>query len=340
MSGSGLSVALAALCFGACAAPSAPTAPQTTPGSDANPAQPGKPADPARVSYRQNLERAQDDAGRAGWLLQDVIEIPGHNAALVRYRSANARRASRIDAVGAGAYHVLSNQSGMIDVMRAPGGALTWDLRGDGSTSVVIDLTPCGASCGVAKPLVLELRQDQFVVPASAPECPTCLHDADHDGVPEFEHSLVKLVVAPCSRVSCGPSAELRVEVRGLESWDGAKYAQDLASFQPLYFELLKQTRSEEEGVRRAGGKAKICPLGALEVAAELVVYSRLIGESRRDALAQADEVMRGYDTGPCAKEYDLLAPPKAWGELRQELEAVEVPTLGRSVPRPTSARH
>ena len=176
----------------------------------------------------------------------------------------------------------------------------------------------------------MELTAQGFVAPPAAPECPTCLHDEDKDGVPEFELRLAALSVAPCSRVSCGPAAALTAEVRGLESWNGKTFARDLPALEPLYFERLKRAKREAEKVRRASSKSKVCPLNALQVAAQLFVYSRLTGNSEQGALADADDVMQGYDTALCSKEYDLLAPPRSWKELREELRNVQLPTLRR----------
>jgi hypothetical protein len=289
--------------------------------------------DPAKAAFRENLARARDDAEKAGWVVREVVEIPGRHAALVLYDPTAARapatKLARVEAVGAGTT-LLSAESGMIDVMKAPDGGLTWHLRGDGASFVVLHLTPCGAHCGVAKPLVLALTEQGFAVPATAPECPTCMQDEDHDGVPEFELRLVALTIAPCSRASCGPEAALVAEVRGLERWDGQSFSREAASLAPLYLERAKRSRRAAEQARRASNKAKLCPLHALQVAAELYVYSRLIGESEQDALRSSDEVMQRYDTGPCTKEYDLLAPPKSWKTLREELRAMPLPKLQR----------
>ena len=152
---------------------------------------PLRPHDPAAGSFRENLARAQSEAESAGWVVQEVIEIPKRHAALVLYQPkperAPATKLTRVDAVGAGGFRVMSAESGLIDVMKAPGGDLLWNLRGDGSNDVVLHLTPCGANCGVAKPLVLELTEQGFRAPPAAPECPTCKRDENRDGVPEFE---------------------------------------------------------------------------------------------------------------------------------------------------------
>jgi len=296
------------------------------------PRTPTAPPDPALASFRDNLEHAKLDAERAGWVVKQVLEIPEHHAALVVYDPAPERapayKVARVDAVGAGAYQVISSESGMVDVMKTRAGAPIWDLRGDGSKSVVIHLTPCGASCGVAKPLVLELEGDAFKKPTSVPECPTCIRDDDKDGVPELELRLAALSVAPCSRASCGPAGALVVEVRGVERWSGGRYARDLALLVPLYRERLGATERDADAVRRTAEKARICPLNALSVAARRFVYGRMTGESRGDALKAADRVMHGWDTKPCSKEYDLLAPPKRWEELRKELEGLSLPLL------------
>lgn len=315
--------------FGACA-------PRATDGEPVSVPPPPRtsaaPQDPALASFRDNLEHAKTDAERAGWVVKEVVPIPDHHAALVLYdptpEKAPAFKLARVDAVGAGAYQVVSSESGMVDVMKTREGSPLWDLRGDGSKSVVIHLTPCGANCGVAKPLVLELDGHAFKKPVQAPECPTCLRDEDKDGVPELEVRLASLTIAPCSRTSCGPSSALLVEVRGVERWNGSRYAKDLALLVPLYAERLKAAKQDAEAVKKTNNKSKICPLNALSVAVRLYAYGRLTGESRGDALARAGEVMRGWDTKPCSTEYDLLAPPKRWNELEKELEAVELPRL------------
>ncbi len=310
--------------------PTAGTAPVTV--AAAPPPTPSRPPDPLLISFRQNLEHAKVEAERAGWVVKEVVPIPEHHAAIVIYgptpEKAPASRVARVDAIGAGPYQVVSSQSGMVDVMKKRDGSLLWDLRGDGSKSVVIHLTPCGANCGVAKPLVIDLVEHGFKLASTAPECPTCLRDEDADGVPEFEVRLGALSIAPCSRVSCGPSSALLVEVRGLERWDGARYARDLALLTPLYAERLRRTQLDADVVRKSSSKSRVCPLNALSVATRLYVYSRLGGESRADALDRADRLMRGWDTLPCSTEFDLLAPPKRWRELQKELEALPVPTL------------
>lgn len=294
---------------------------------------PASTAPPASGSLAANLARNQQEAEASGWRKREVVEL-GPDAAIAIYKKARqpprAPRVARADAVTAGEYAPQSFVNGMIDVVRAPGGSWFWDLRGDKSTSIVLNLTPCAAHCGVAAPRVVELIAGRFVVPSTQPECPTCIGDRNHDGVPEFEAALLTLDVAPCSRVSCGPSLFLRAEVRGYEAWDGSRYARELAEFESLYFERLKKTKVDVARAKRSQKKAKICPLSALQTAAELFVYSRYIGESKGDALEQADEVMKGYSLENCRQEYELLAAPKSWSELRSELSQAVLPELAR----------
>jgi hypothetical protein len=293
--------------------------------------------DPIQRALDDNIVADQERAEKAGWLVKKVIEVPDAHVALVLYRpspeKAPAYKVARLDAVGATPEAPISVESGMIDIAKTRDGKLTWDLRGDGARSIVVNLTPCGPSCGVAKPFVLELSGDRFVQPPSAPSCPTCLQDENKDGIPEFELRLLDLKVAPCSRASCGPSVALLVEVRGLEAWDGQGYARDLAEFEPFYFERLKRARQDAEVVKRATTKGKICPLNALQVATRVYVYSRLTGEGRGDALTAADEIMKGYTLDPCRKEYDLLDAPRPWADLRGELDGLSLPTLTRQRP-------
>jgi hypothetical protein len=204
-------LALAAL--GACAVRASPAesaSPVAVAPPPRVPSEPRPPPDPELASFRNNLEQAKAVAERAGWLVKEVVEIPDQRAALLIYGPKPARapsyRVARVDAVGAGPYRVISSESGMVDVMRTRAGSLLWDLHGDGSKFVVVHLTPCGANCGVARPLVLELAGDSFKAAAAVPECPTCERDEDADGVPEWEVRLASLSIAPCSRVSCGPS--------------------------------------------------------------------------------------------------------------------------------------
>lgn len=331
-------VPLALLLGGCAAAPTHSNVASTGPVPIAAPPAAGKPrgapADPAKRSFRENLARANDEADKNGWVPKETIELAGHNAAIVLYdpkpERAPAFKLTRVQAVGTGAYEVVSAESGIIEAVKTRKGVLLWDLRGDGSTSVVLHLTPCGAYCGVAKPLVLELTEDRFKAQPIAPACPTCMKDSNADGIPEFEVRLAELRIAPCSRVSCGPSSALLVEVRGLEVWDGEKYARDLRELQPLYAERLELAKKDAARVRKAGGKSKICPLDPLQVAARLYAFSRMGGESAEDALKGASEVMKGYGFEPCKREFDLLAEPKRWPELESELRGWELPRLER----------
>lgn len=288
---------------------------------------------PASGSLAANILRNQEEAEAAGWRKKEVVEL-GPDAAIAIYKKAqqpkNAPRSARADAITAGEYAPQSFVNGIIDVARAPGGSFFWDLRGDKGTSVVLNLTPCAAHCGVPAPKVVELIGGKFVTPSAQPECATCMGDRNRDGLPEFEVALLRLDVAPCSRVSCGPSLFLRVEVRGYEAWDGTKYAQELPEFEQLYFEKLKKTKADVVRAKRSRKKAKICPLSVVQTAAELFVYSRYIGESRGDALDQADELMKGYSLEPCRREYELLGPPKTWPDLLSELSSAKLPELAR----------
>jgi hypothetical protein len=289
---------------------------------------------PALRRRLENLARANEEAEQQGWLPRQTTLVPGHNSAIVLYgpkpERAPAYKVARVQAVGSGAYQVVSAESGLIDLMKTKQGSLLWDLRGDHSSSVVLHLTPCGAHCGIAKPLVLELHDDHWRVQPVAPTCPTCIHDRNRDGTPEFDVRLAELAVAPCSRVSCGTSGALLVEVRGFEVWDGKGYARDLAELVPAYRDLLEEARRAARRAERHGAKRQMCPLNPLQVAARLYVYARFGGESRDDALKQADRVMKGYDFAACKTEYDLLGEPKGWSELREEMAAWQLPRLER----------
>jgi hypothetical protein len=328
-----LALFVLALAVAACGGSRPASDPSNVVVAPARPAPPPPPKVPsAERSFRDNLRRATADATADGWIVKETRELPGHNAAILLLEptaeKAPAYKLERFVAVGTGPFVVHTGESGMIDVMKTKKDQLTWDLRGDGSTYVVLHLTPCGASCGIAAPKVLELVNDRFVEPSSVPSCPTCIQDGDRDGIPEFAYRIFALSIAPCARVSCGPSLALELEVRGLESWEGGRFVRNLRDFTPLYFERLKRVQRAARRARKVGDKAKRCPLGALQVAAELYVYGQLIGEKPDRAMKNADDVMRGYDTAPCSGEYDLLEAPRPWSELRAELLKQKLPVL------------
>ncbi|MBX3125961.1 MAG: hypothetical protein KF718_04565 [Polyangiaceae bacterium] len=332
-----VSVALGVLALGCGSAPGSepPQVPVPVAESRLEPTTPKTP----EQHFRANLRDAEARARQQGFSVTEVLHLDGHHAAILLYEpaqdSAPATRLTRFEAVSTAPGAVVSGESGMVELQKTRGGGQLWDLRGDGARFVVLGLTPCGASCGQAEPFVLELLSDRFVRAEHSPTCPTCIQDFDRDRIPEFSFRLLALKVAPCSRVSCGPSYGLEVEVRGIESWEGGRYARDLRDFVPIYFDRLRRAKRDGERVMRAKHKGGRCPLTALRTAAELYVYGRLIGESETDALASADAVMQGYDVKPCSTEFDLLAPPKPWPVLRSELVAAELPLLKLERRRP-----
>ncbi len=302
--------------------------------SSSESSEPPAPEDPAlarKLAFQNNLQRALAAARDAGWVENRRITIPGHDAVLVIYEptpdKAQAMIQQRVDAIGAAPDNVITRDAGMIDVSRTKDGKVLWDLRGKGADSVLVELTPCGAHCGVPTTLALELHDDRFSVADSAPACPTCIHDLDGDGIPEFDFPLIQLSIGPCSYASCGNSYALEVDVQGYESWDGKRFAKNLELFKTLYERALQNAEQEAKQLG-AAPKAGVCPTDALRVAGELYAYGRLTGEPLGTALAAADAVMKGYSTKPCTKQHDLLAAPKSWRVLRGELSKTSLPTL------------
>lgn len=296
-------------------------------------APPPPPPPSAARQLNENVRRAIVAAREEGWQHERTVDVPGRAAKIVLYQptpeSAPATKAMRADAVGAsGAPYTAF--SGIIDVMKTrKEKSVLWDLTGEGPRFVVLHLTRCEPHCGTGQPLVLELDEHEaFRRARKAPECPTCMQDADRDGIPEFTYRMLELRIAPCSRVSCGPETALLVEVRGLESWDGETFARNLTVFRPLYEARSRAAQAEMKRVRRASRKKTVCPLDAIRVAAELFVYGRLTGMSEVEAFKASDRLMAGYSTDPCRTEYDLLATPKTWIELRSELVSAKLPTL------------
>jgi hypothetical protein len=300
------------------------------PPDPAPPPPPPAPAPPSALD--QAARRAIEAADRDGWIPKQTVQIQERNAVVVLYEpkpeSAPATKAMRADAIGVtGAPYTI--QSGIIDVVKSPNQSVLWNLTGDGPRFVILNLVRCEPHCGAPAPVVLELSpRDEFSRAKSAPQCPTCIQDADRDGVPEFTFRMVELEIAPCSRVSCGPEVALRVQVRGFESWDGARFARNLRSFVPLYDRRLQAARAEVKRVRKASKKKTTCPLDAVRVAAELFAYGRLTGVTELAAFKEADTLMAGYSTAPCSREFDLLARPRSWVELRSELVSEKLPVL------------
>ncbi len=297
-------------------------------------AAPAAPSDPALVSkldFQNNLQRALAAARDAGWVENRRVVIPGHNATLVVYEptpdKAGAGIKQRVDAIGAAPGNIISRESGMIDVSKTRDDKLLWNLRGKGAHSVLVELTPCGAHCSTPETLVLDLHHDRFSVVASAPACPTCIHDLDGDGIPEFDFPMLQLSIAPCSYASCGNAYALEVDVPGYQSWDGKRFAKNLSLFKPLYAKALVKAQADAKKLASAS-KAGVCPTDALRVAGELYAYGRLTGQPVGTALAAADAVMKGYSMQPCTKQHDLLAAPKSWRVLRSELMKSKLPAL------------
>ena len=284
-------------------------------------------------ALEENVRRAIREASADGWQHKKTVDVPGRSAKVVLYdplpEKAPATKAMRADAVGiTGSPYTV--RSGIIDVVEHPRTkSLLWDLTGDGPRFVVLHLIRCEPHCGTASPLVLELSsRDEFRRLPDAPDCPTCIQDADRDGVPEFTFRMLDLTIAPCSRASCGPETALLVQVRGLQAWDGERFSKNLGTFIPLYDSKLRAARADVKRVRRASRKKSVCPLDALRVAAEIFAYGRLTGVSEIEAFKEADKVMGGYSTDPCRSEYDLLARPRTWIELRSELVSEKLPKL------------
>jgi hypothetical protein len=293
---------------------------------------PPPPAPAVNGALRDKVASAIARAKREGWIHKQTTEVPGRAAAIALYDpapdSAPAFKAMRADAIGvSGSPYTL--RSGVVDVVKTRKQSVLWDLTGEGARFVVLHLTRCEPQCGAPEPVVLELdAEDGFSRKREAPQCPTCIDDADRDGVPEFDYRMIDLQIAPCSRASCGPETALLVQVRGVEAWDGERFVTNLRSFVPHYRARLAAARAEVKRVRRAAKKQNTCPLSALRVAAELFVYSRLTGVAEIDAFKESDRLMAGYSTDPCRVEYDLLAPPRSWVELRSELVSEKLPVL------------
>jgi hypothetical protein len=301
-------------------------------------------ADPA-AELESNLERARREAAAQGWQHQETLRLDGKHAALVRYDAQPGTPAfgdavagkQRVEAIAAGGFAPVAEEETMAEVARTPKGEIAWDLRGDGGTQVVITLTACGANCSPAGDVVLELGPGGWARAAGAPACPTCVHDDDSDGVPEFDRPLITLSLGGCPRVACGASYSLDVAAPGPEAWDGQAFSATRASFRRIYEQRLADAKKRGAEARRAlldarkAGRAPddgLCPLGALEAAAKVYAYSRVLGTPKARALGGADAIMRGLSTEPCAEERMLFEPPPSWKDLRARLASAVLPVL------------
>jgi len=291
---------------------------------------------PSSKALDQRIAAVIAKARAAGWRVTATIRVPGAQAALITYKGRRAGDpppsvfvgSQRLDAMAL-AGDVVTAMATEVEVHRAPGGKLLWDLRGDGGAQVVLGLTECGANCSDPSFQVLELAGGRWARAKKKPECPTCIHDHDRDQVPEFDATLLVLPIADCTR-ACGNSYMLEVSVNGLESWDGAKYSRELARLVPLYRAKLRAARAAASKARAARAKKGICPLKALEAAAAVAVYRRLLGAPWTAALAEADAVMKGHTTAPCRKRYGVTSAPKPWSELRTLIAQARLPRLPR----------
>ncbi len=308
------------------------SAPTTPPSAATLPAPAAPPSAATPVTIDVRLAQARAAAQTAGWTHHDTTRVPGRSLGFVHYTNPTSPLNERLDVVGeTGATHTL--EASTFEIQKTKAGSMLWDLRGDGARFAVVEATECGANCTFPTQHVFEARGGAWVRPASVPRSPTMGRDDDHDGIPEFPVHLASLVVASCPRVACGPAYALSVDVEGLESWDGARFATDLRPLAPLYAPKLVAAQLESVAARAQPDKGNVCPLDALRAAAKVFVYSRLFGADATQALAEADKTMAGYSTATCERVGDqagYLSDVKPWSALRAELWRVTVPRLTR----------
>ncbi len=273
-----------------------------------------------------SVERARATAEADGFKHVETTFLAGRTAAMIRYSGPSIPRMARIDFVSPTGAPITIEDS-IIGLPPASGGGKLWDLHGDGARFVLVDLTSCGANCSPERHRVLELRDGVWAVPAAQLERPAEGRDVDGDRIPDFPATLAHLIIAGCPRVTCGATYHIGATVEGLESWDGQRYTRELRSFVPYYASRLASARRDAEAHRANKGPPDPCPVSEVQTAAEVYLYSRMLGATELAAGSAADAVMAGRSTSTCGEPYHDV---RDWPALRRELASVKLPGLTR----------
>jgi hypothetical protein len=209
------------------------------------------------------------------------------------------------------------------------------DLRGDGDLWAVVDAQKCGAICERPRARTFQVRAGAFLE-GQGPSYPASMADVDADGVPDFAVELVQIPLCDgCdpARVPDGEDGEALVVV-GLESWDGADFARDFASYERWYRDGLADARADAKALAAIKPKErkKHCPREVIQDAALVAVFARVLGDPPAKALAEADAIVAGWDTKACPAMRGRRRP---WSELRKELSSAALPKLARKRKKP-----
>ncbi len=208
-------------------------------------------------------------------------------------------------------------------------------LAGDARRFAVVESQSCAPLCEWPRARSFEAKRGAFVE-ALGPAHPASMGDVDGDRVPDFAVELAQIPLCDgCepARVPEGEDGEALVVV-GLESWDGAAFARDLASFEPWYRAGLAEVRADAKALAKTPAKdrKKHCPREVVQDAAIVAVFARVLGVDAKKALAEADAIVAGWDTKACPA---MRARRRPWSELRKELGALALPRLARRRPAP-----
>jgi hypothetical protein len=203
-------------------------------------------------------------------------------------------------------------------------------LRGDDVRFAVVEAQRCGPFCEWPRARVFEARAGAFVE-GVGPSHPASGADVDGDRVPDFAVELVQVPLCEgcdAARVPDGEDGEALVVV-GLETWDGTGWARDLASFERWYRDGLAEARADAKALAATPAKErkKRCPREAMQDAALVAVFARVLGVDAAKALAEADAIVAGWDTQACPA---MRTKRRPWSELRKALADAPLPRLGR----------
>jgi hypothetical protein len=309
----------------ACAPPSATPAPRSVAPSAPEPcdAPPpvAKPAEP--VGADPLVGRITDAVARLpshDWFVKELHVVPGRAAAfaLADQLTPFAQCNSAQPIVFAGMKKVLVDEVYSPATVKASGDSVFWDLRGDGSRSVVVEAPLCGfASTEILFGLGGDGEWSRLEGDAR-PRCALCERppEATLGNRPLFSFYFTSLMLA-----SGGPHATTSAGVLGIEAWDGERFRADLPALAPLYQRRLDAARAAGKAARARGGKG--CNVAAYQAAGDIYVYGRILGATDASAMAEADAVVAGIGTRPCAAahaESMYGGTSYDWPEIRDRL--------------------
>lgn len=273
----------------------------------------------APVGAEARLAQALREASageRSAWMARDLLMLPGE-AGVVAFGDTDpplkdCNKSQPLILVGATKTMTERVQSG--SSLRSDGASPFWDLRGDGGLSILVRIPLCGFAETSA---VFELAEGEWRARTDAqrPRCLSCPAPLERvAGLRPWAFSLVSATLA-----SGGPYSTTRADVMAIEVWDGQSFRMDIPILRPIYEERLRAARSRARVPVVRGA----CESGRFQAAAEIYVYSRMLGASEPTAMAELTRLVAHVSTAPCAKVHEDSSYGGAsadWPAIRDEL--------------------